>query len=127
MKIDHIAIYVRDLETTKNFYIKYFGATPNNKYRNPKTQLETYFLSFDDGTRFEIMSRPDLSDTNKELLKTGLIHLALKIGLKELVDKKTAQLELDGYKVISYPRTSGDGYYESCIADPEGNFIEIIA
>ncbi len=127
MKIEHIAIYVKDLEATKNFYIKYFGATKNNKYRNPNTQLETYFLTFADGARLEIMTRPNLPDGNKELFRTGLIHLAFKIGTKELVDKKTAQLKSDGYKVISQPRTSGDGYYESCVADPEGNFVEIIA
>lgn len=127
MIIDHTAIFVRDLETTKNFYVKYFNAAVNNKYRNNKTLLETYFLTFDSGARIEIMSRPDLSEGSKELLRTGLIHIAFKLGSKELVDSKVKQLESDGYKIISNPRVTGDGYYESCIVDNEGNFIEIVA
>lgn len=127
MKIDHVAIFVRDLEATKNFYVKYFNATPNNKYRNNKTLLETYFLSFDSGTRLEIMSRPDLFEGSNELLRTGLIHLSFKLGSEKLVDSKVKQLESDGYKIISNPRTTGDGYYEACVSDNEGNFIEIIA
>ena len=127
MTMDHIAIYVRDLEAAKNFYVKYFNAVSNAKYRNPKTLLETYFLSFDSGARIEIMTRPDLTDASKEAFRTGFIHLAFKLGSKELVDAKTRQLEADGYKIVSMPRTSGDGYYEACISDGEGNLIEIIA
>ncbi|WYJ06553.1 VOC family protein [Opitutia bacterium KCR 482] len=127
MKIDHVAIFVRNLEATKNFYVKYFNAAVNNKYRNNKTLLETYFLSFDSGTRLEIMSRPDLFEGSNELLRTGLIHLSFKLGSEKLVDSKVKQLESDGYKIISNPRTTGDGYYEACVSDNEGNFIEIIA
>lgn len=127
MKIDHVAIFVRDLEATKNFYVKYFNATPNSKYRNNKTLLETYFLSFNSETRIEIMSRPDLFEGSKELLRTGLIHLSFKLGSKELVDSKVKQLESDGYKIISIPRTTGDGFYEACVSDNEGNSIEIVA
>lgn len=127
MTIDHIAIYVRDLEASKCFYIKYFNAVPNKKYRNPKTLLETYFLSFDSGTRIEIMSRPDLKDIPVENLKTGLIHLAFKLGSKDLVDEKVEQLKTDGYEIVGNPRITGDGYYEACVSDNEGNFIEIVA
>lgn len=127
MKVDHIAIYVRNLEDAKNFYVKYFNAKPNNKYHNPKTLLETYFLSFDSDTRIEIMTRPNLKDMSVEPFRAGLIHLAFKLGSKELVNAKVEQLKLDGYQIITTPRTSGDGYYEACISDGEGNFIEIIA
>ena len=127
MKIDHIAIFVRNLEATKEFYVKYFNAIPNQKYRNPKTLLETYFLSFDSGARIEIMSRPDLSELQPELLKIGLAHFAFKLGSKESVDAKVAQLKADGYKIVGNPRTTGDGYYEACVSDNEGNLIEIIA
>ena len=127
MTIDHIAIFVRDLEKTKDFYVKHFNAIPNNKYRNSKTLLETYFLSFDSGARIEIMSRPDLSESSKKLLRTGLIHLSFKLGSKELVDSKVEQLQSEGYKIINNPRITGDGYYEACISDNEGNLIEIIA
>lgn len=123
--INHIAIYVENLEDMKNFYEKYFGGISNNKYHNPKTGLETYFVSFEDGCRLELMTRPDLIPHKKERTGTGYVHLAFSVGSKENVDNITAQLKRDGYEVISGPRTTGDGYYESCILDPEENQIEI--
>jgi lactoylglutathione lyase len=117
---------VKDLELIRTFYEKYFNAHANNKYHNPKTGLQTYFLSFDDSTRLEIMSRPDISARDKALASYGYIHLAFSVGSKEAVDSITFTLEKDGYKVISMPRTTGDGYYESCILDPEDNQIEIV-
>ncbi|MCD8090740.1 MAG: VOC family protein [Clostridiales bacterium] len=125
MKINHISIYVSDLDASRAFYEKYFGAKSGNKYHNIKTGLQTYFLSFDGDVRLELMSRPDLiSDDKKEFL-TGLTHLAFSTGSKEKVDALTAQLEADGYTVAGQPRTTGDGYYESVILDNEGNRIEI--
>lgn len=126
MKIEHIAMYVHDLEATKNFFIKFFDASSNTKYHNQKTGLETYFLSFEDHTRLEIMTRPEMVSSEESLLKTGYTHLAFSVGSKEKVDTLTSQLEQEGYEILSGPRTTGDGYYESCILGPEGNQIEII-
>ena len=95
-------------------------------YHNPKTGLKTYFLSFDNGCRMEIMSKENLNDEKKETNNTGYIHVAFSAGGKNEVDKLTAQLENDGYKILSHPRTTGDGYYESCILDPENNQVEIV-
>lgn len=125
MKIDHIAMYVNDLESTKQFFERYFGAVTNNLYHNEKTDFHSYFLTFDDGARLEIMNKPDLEDAAKALQRTGYIHIAFSVGSKEKVDFLTAQLKEDGYQVISGPRTTGDGYYESCIVAIEGNQIEI--
>lgn len=127
MKIEHLAMYVNDLEVMKEFYIKYFGATANDMYHNPRTGLQTYFLSFKEGARLEIMTRPDRIDGPKELYATGFTHLAFTLGSKEKVDAMTAIMAKDGFKVLSGPRTTGDGYYESCFLDPEGNQIEIVA
>lgn len=127
MGLEHIAIYVKNLERAKEFYVNYFGATPNKKYLNPKTKLETYFLGFEDGARLELMTRPNLKDSTADAFRTWLIHIAFKLGSAEKVDALTKRMEWDGYKVVSQPRTTGDGYYESCVADPEGNFVEIIA
>ncbi len=127
MKINHIALYVEDLERMKTFYEKYFNATSNNMYHNPETGLKTYFLSFDNGCRMEIMTRENLNDIPKETNNTGYIHVAFSAGSKDEVDKLTAQLGNDGYKILSQPRTTGDGYYESCILDPENNQVEIVA
>lgn len=125
MKINHIALYTNKLEELRNFYETYFQAKPNKKYHNPNTGLETYFLSFQDGARLEIMKRPDLEEINNSSERLGFIHLAFSVGCKENVDSLTTLLENDGFKIISKPRTTGDGYYESCILDPDGNRIEI--
>lgn len=125
MRIDHLAMYVNDLETMKEFFIRFFGARSNEMYHNPRTGLKTYFLSFDDQSRLEIMSRPDVVDSEKSLLQSGYIHLAFSVGGKEKVDELTALLKTNGYPVISGPRMTGDGCYESCVLGPENNQIEI--
>lgn len=125
MKIEHIALYANDLEETKSFFEKYLGARANAGYHNVKTGFRSYFLSFDDGARLEIMNRPEMSDLPKELARTGYVHIAFSVGSKEKVDELTAVLKADGFEVISGPRTTGDGYYESCIVAIEQNQIEI--
>ncbi len=125
MRINHIAMYVNDLEATKEFFMKYFGATSNDKYHNLKTGLQTYFLTFENYTRLEIMTHPDINFSKKVLKQTGYIHLAFSVGSKEKVDELTLRLKKAGYEVLSGPRITGDGYYESCILGPEGNQIEI--
>ncbi|MGF6905647.1 VOC family protein [Fusobacterium sp. PH5-44] len=126
MKLDHIAIYVSDLEKMKEFYIKYFDAKYNSKYQSARSTLETYFLTFECGeTRLELMTRKDIIDKEKAVYRTGYTHMAFNVGSKEKVDELTKKLEEDGFKVISEPRMTGDGYYESCILDPEGNQVEI--
>lgn len=95
MKLDHIALYVSDLEHAKQFFIKYFGAVSNDLYHNPHP------------------------------MRRGYIHVSFSVGSKDCVDTLTRRLEADGYNVLSGPRTTGDGYYESCIEGFEGNIIEI--
>lgn len=125
MKIEHIAMYVNDLEKTKDFFVKYFQAEPNAGYHNAKTDFRSYFLSFEDGARLEIMHKPQMADEEKELARTGYAHIAFRVGSKERVDALTRELAADGYEIISGPRTTGDGYYESCVLGIEGNQIEI--
>lgn len=125
MWIEHIAMYVNDLEKTKEFFVKYFNATSNEGYHNPNTDFRSYFLSFDDGARLEIMNRPQMKDEEKTLNRTGYIHIAFSLGSKKQVDDLTERLRNDGFSVVSGPRTTGDGYYESCIIGIEGNQIEI--
>ena len=125
MRVEHIALYVNDLEDARQFFVKYFGATSNEGYHNLQTNFRSFFLSFDSGARLEIMNKPKMSDLPKEINHTGYAHIAFSIGSKEKVDTLTAELKADGYEVISGPRTTGDGYYESCIIALEGNQIEI--
>lgn len=126
MKIHHVALYTEDLERLKSFYEKYFNALSNNLYHNPKTGLKTYFLSFEDGSKLEIMSRPEVKNEEKPLIHSGYIHIAFSIDSKEKVDEITHLLRTNGYTILSNPRTTGDGYYESCILDPDGNQVEIV-
>lgn len=126
MKISHTALFTTDLERMKVFYETYFGAQAGAKYQNQKTGLETYFLSFEGGTRLEIMTRPQLLEMVATEPCAGWAHLAFQAGSKEKVNELTEQLACDGYKILSAPRVTGDGYYESCVADPDGNQIEIV-
>ena len=126
MKIEHIAIWTSDIEKMKNFYLKFFNLTSNEKYYNPKKLFSSYFLSFQNGARIELMHRPDVSEFIKNAdTKLGLTHFAISVGSKEKVDQLTEEIRTSGYEVIGEPRTTGDGYYESVISDPEGNQIEI--
>lgn len=125
MKIEHIAMYVNDLEGARKFFERYMGAVSNNLYHNEKTGFKSYFLTFGDGARLEIMSKPGMDDAAKSLQRTGFIHIAFSVGSKEKVDSLTAQMKKDGYEILSGPRTTGDGYYESCVVAIEGNQIEI--
>lgn len=124
MKIEHIALWTRDLERSKSFYETYFGGQANTKYSNPTKQFESYFLTFTDGARLELMQMPTIADgTSHQTL--GWIHIAMSVGSKAEVDVLTEQLRQDGYTIEGEPRTTGDGYYESVILDPDGNRIEI--
>mgnify|MGYP003290036495 CR=1 FL=1 len=125
MKIEHIAMYVNDLDAAKDFFVKYFDARANDGYHNKSTDFKSYFLTFEDGARLEIMNNPDIKDLEKDATRTGYIHIAFSVGSKEKVDRLTEQLKSDGYDVISGPRTTGDGYYESCIIGIEDNLVEI--
>ncbi|WP_294475215.1 VOC family protein [uncultured Ruminococcus sp.] len=125
MEIEHIAMYVNDIEQVRDFFVKYLGGKSNDGYHNPKTDFRSYFISFDTGARLEIMNKPDLVDEEKSLNRTGFIHVAFSVGSKERVNELTQQLQNDGYPIVSGPRTTGDGYYESCVVAVEGNQIEI--
>ena len=125
MKIEHVAIWVNDLEKAKEFFTTYFDAHANDGYHNKTTDFRSYFLTFKNGSRLEIMHHPQMTDLEKPLRRTGYAHIAFSVGSSEAVDQLTQRLLADGYRVISGPRTTGDGYYESCILDLEGNQIEI--
>ena len=127
MRIHHVAVFVRDLETAREYYEKYFGASANGLYNNPKTGLKTYFLAFEGGGRLEIMSKPNTAETENSLERIGYSHVSFGVGGKDSVDRITETLREDGYAVFSEPRVTGDGYYESCVSDPDGNRVEIVA
>ncbi len=125
MRIEHIAMFVKDPEAARDFFVKYLGGISNDGYHNEETGFRSYFVSFDDGARLEIMNRPEMDDPEKSPERTGYVHLAFSVGSREKVDELTARLEQDGYKVISGPRTTGDGYYESCVIAIEDNPVEL--
>jgi lactoylglutathione lyase len=128
MHIEHVAIWTKDLESLKAFYEAYFQARAGEKYVNRAKQFESYFLTFPfGGPRLELMRLPSIPESSADALAqfTGYIHLAFAVGSQERVDALTAQLRDDGYQIVSGPRWTGDGYYESCVLDPDGNRVEI--
>ena len=129
MKIEHLAIWVDNLETMRQFYLKYFDFTSGEKYTNEKKGFTAYFLMFGDGkTRLELMNRKDIvHEPNKRGFMKGIAHFAISVGDKEAVNRLTERLRADNYTIESEPRTTGDGYYESVVLDPEGNYVEISA
>lgn len=126
MVIEHVGLYVNDLEKARTFFQKYFFAKSNQLYHNEITGLKTYFLTFDNGTRLEIMHRPNLTSINQSFLQEGYHHLAFKLESKVAVDDLTKRLDNDGYKIISGPRITGDGYYETLFKF-ENYFIELVS
>ncbi len=127
MKIEHIAIWAEDIELLREFYMKYFGMRSNDMYVNPRRQFSSYFLSFEnEATRIELMNIPCMESPASRGNLNGLAHVAISVGGKDAVDALTERLRADGYQILGEPRTSGDGYYESAVADPEGNYVEIV-
>ena len=129
MKIVHIALWVDNLEQMKDFYLTYFNVTCNDKYTNPTKNFTSYFISFKEGgcsielmnKGFEVIEANNGSRGNRK----GWAHLAISVGSKEKVDEMTERFRQDGFRIEGEPRITGDGFYESIILDPEGNFIEI--
>ena len=128
MTLEHVAIWTNNLETLREYYVKYFGGRANDKYRNPQTNFESYFLTFESGARLELMMRPGIPlNTNDRVndQHLGIIHLAFGVPGKDDVDKKAQQLKQDGFTILSGPRKTGDGYYEFETLDPDNNRLEV--
>jgi lactoylglutathione lyase len=127
MMIEHVAIWTHQLENLREFYVKYFQAQSNEKYVNPKKEFSSYFLSFETGCRLELMQMPTVPNSQNDIYQqfTGFVHLAFSVGSKEKVDLLTERLRNDGFEIVGEPRTTGDGYYESVVLDPDRNRIEI--
>ena len=127
MKIEHVAIYTKDLEALRSFYTNYFQATSNDLYANPKKGFSSYFLSFSDGARLELMEMESIPDSLDDPIRqsTGIIHIAFSLGSRSAVDRMSERLREDGYRIVDGPRQTGDGYYECAFLDPDGNRIEI--
>lgn len=125
MRIEHIALSTEKLEEMSKFYERYFLAKRGEKYENPRKGFESYFLSFDDGARIELMRQPSVYKENTEKHHLGYCHLAMSVGSALNVEQLTEKMEKDGIEIVSYPRFTGDGYYESVVLDPDGNQVEI--
>ncbi|MFT7233813.1 MAG: lactoylglutathione lyase [Cyclobacteriaceae bacterium] len=128
MKIEHIAIWTDQLEVLKDFYCLYFDGQSNEKYVNHQKQYQSYFISFGNGARLEMMYRPDIPDNINDRIITqhkGIIHLAFEVSTMVDVDQKAKQLRKAGFEILSGPRKTGDGYYEFETLDPDNNRLEV--
>ena len=126
MQLTHIAIWTNELERAREFYVKYFNGKSNEKYVNPKKGFASYFITFEGGASLEIMQRTDVTE-EKEGLFIGLAHFAFSVGSKENVNKMIELFRKEGYTILGEPRTTGDGFYEGAVSDPDGNIVEVIA
>ena len=127
MRIEHVAVWTSDLERLRGFYARFLGGVAGPRYENPARGFASYFLSFDTGARLEIMSGRDVAPAGEAGARQGFSHLAFSLGSREAVDRATESLRGAGVPVVSGPRTTGDGYYESVVLDPDGNRIELAA
>ena len=125
MKIEHAAVYVNNLEGARDFFEHCLEGRAGTLYHNPVTGFTSCFISFSEGARLELMRKPGVVTQERSAERTGFIHLAFSLGCREKVDALTARLKHDGCEIISGPRTTGDGYCESCVAGFEGNLIEL--
>ena len=127
MHIAHIGIWTTNIEVMKDFYTHYFNGKSNKKYTNPTNSFESYFISFEQGIQLELMYKPSINKLVTNAEYTGIAHIALKLGSPEAVLELTNRLCMDSYEIVGEPRTTGDGYFESIVLDPEDNRIELIA
>lgn len=126
VRIHHVAIYVSDLERARRFFEDYFGGVAGEKYHNAVTGFSSYFISFEGNVRIELMTRPEVNTSaTRDLYDIGFAHVAISVGSRKAVDAMTRRLADDGYELLSGPRTTGDGYYESCLEIFDGIIIEI--
>ena len=123
--IEHVAIWTDDLERLRTFYERYFGGVAGERYENASTGFRSYFLELD-GARLELMQMPAVVDrASGDPQRLGLAHIAFALGSEQAVDELTERLRSDGYAILDGPRRTGDGYYESVVADPDGNRVEL--
>jgi len=129
MKLEHIAIWTDNIELLRNYYVSFFEGQSNEMYINPKTQFQSYFISFESGARLEIMSMPNIPDNANDTINAqhkGIIHIAFSVATKQEVDAKAALLQANGFELLNGPRVTGDGYYEFVTLDPDMNRLEVI-
>lgn len=125
MRVEHVALWVEDLERARVWWETYFGAVAGDEYVNA-AGFHSYFLTLPGGgARVELMYDGTQTPNTADRPHDGWGHVALSVGSKQAVDELTARLVADGYRCVSGPRTTGDGYYESCVLDTEGNRVEI--
>jgi lactoylglutathione lyase len=128
MRIEHVALWTADLERSRAFYERYFGAQAGKQYRSATRRgFASYFLTFPNGgSRLELMTMPDLRADGGERM-VSWSHVAMTVGTRGDVDELTARMGADGVRIVSGPRETGDGYYEAVVEDPDGNQVEITA
>lgn len=127
--LEHVALWVDDLDAMCAFYASTFGAAVGPRYDNPAKGFVSRFVSLGAGARLELMSTRTLQPQRHApgAQRMGLTHLAIALGSEAAVDELTARLRTAGVPVLDGPRRTGDGYYESVVLDPEGNRIELTA
>lgn len=129
MELEHVAIYTHQLERLKNFYLRYFDGEASEKYENKHKKFISYFISFGNGARLELMQRDGIPENKNDTVfqqHRGIIHIAFQLPTMQQVKEKAEKIKADGYPILSGPRKTGDGYYEFETLDPDNNRLEVI-
>jgi lactoylglutathione lyase len=126
-RIAHVALWTRDLERLRAFYVALLGGRARAKYVNARAGFESYFVEFGRGARLELMTSGSVAERASGAASVGYAHVALSLGSRRAVDALVARLGEKGVRVLGAPRVTGDGYYEAVIEDPDGNAVEIAA
>ena len=125
-RIEHVGVWVRDIDTVAAFYARYFGARIGERYENSRKGFASRFLAFGDGARLELMTRVDVTEPAPRV-QLGWAHVAITVPGEAAVDSLAARMRAEGVPIDDGPRRTGDGYYECVVRDPDGNRVEIAA
>jgi lactoylglutathione lyase len=126
LRLHHVALWVDDLERKRDFYVTTLGGSSGPRYENPRKGFRSYFISFSNGPRIELMHQDGRDGVGGGGGGLGYAHVALSVDGRAAVDERVALLRSRGVSVVSEPRVTGDGYYEAVLEDPEGNRIEFV-
>ena len=105
MRIEHAAIWCRDLGGLRDFYETYFSAKSGAKYVNKAKGFESHFLRFDSGARLELIRMQSLPGSPGDpcVPSMGLAHLVFPMDSEARVDALTHALERAGHRVPHGP------------------------
>lgn len=127
MRIQHVALWTRDIEAAARFWADHFGARVGDRYESARRPgFVSRFVRLEGGAAIELMTGPWLAAAEPELEREGWAHIAVTVGSREMVRSLAERLQAAGL-LVSAPRLTGDGFFEAVARTPDGALVEITA